>query len=104
MGQRHPPSGVLVTAAGAGDSHNGETPVVLERPRAETDVVEPRIAVGGTRRADLSLGGSGSGTVSAEVAGPGQVGALKGKAGGKARTGNMSASSRARSRIRWAPA
>jgi hypothetical protein len=41
MGQRHQPSGVLETAAGASDSHNGEKPDVLERPRTETDVVEP---------------------------------------------------------------
>jgi hypothetical protein len=32
MGQQHPPSGVLETAAGASDSHNGEKPVVWERP------------------------------------------------------------------------
>jgi hypothetical protein len=104
MGQRHPPSGVLEPAAGASDSHNGEKPDVLERPRTETDVVEPWIAVDGRRRADLSLGGSGSSPVSVEVACPGQAGALKGKAGGKAQRGNMSASSRARSRMRWAPA
>ena len=96
MGQRHPPSGVLETAAGASDSHNGEKLDVLERPRTETDVVEPWIAVDGRRRADLSLGGSGSSPVSVEVACPGQAGALKGKAGGKTQRGNMSASSRKR--------
>jgi hypothetical protein len=103
-GQRHPPSGVLETAAGASDSHNGEKPDPLERPRTETDVVEPWIAVDGGRRADVSLGVSGSSPVSVEVACPGQAGALKGKAGGKAQRGNMSASSRARSRMRWTPA
>jgi hypothetical protein len=95
---------VLETAAGAGDSHNGEKPVVWERPRTETDVVEPWIAVDDSRRADLSLGGSGSSLVSVEEACPGQAEALKGKAGGKAQRGNMSASSPARSRMRWATA
>ena len=104
MGQRHPPSGVLETAAGASDSHNSEKPGVLERPRTETDVAKPWIAVDGRRRADLSLGGSGSSPVSVEVARPGQAGPLKGKAGGKAQRGNISASSRARSRMRWTPA
>ena len=61
-------------------------------------------SIGGRRRARLTLGRPVGGLVSGVVAGAGQAGALNGRDGGNAHRGNISASSRARSRRRWAPA
>jgi len=59
----------------------------------------PLTADGGQR---LALDHLVGGLVSAVMADPGQAGALNGRAGGKAHRGNISASSRARSRRRLA--
>ena len=53
-----------------------------------------------TRQTDPSLSRSTNSSLNAVVSSPGQTGALKGKGGGKAQRGNISLSSRARSRRR----
>jgi len=90
--------------SGSSNSCSIVKPVPSEQARTKIAVVEHHVQDDAPRWTDYSLSRAASGSLSTAIASPGQAGALKGSGGGKAQRGNISLSSRARSRKRSAPA
>jgi hypothetical protein len=91
------------TVAGGGDGDGGEFVVkriVLWVPRARIRASEKRIPCRWRPLGSSFLRRSACGAISTVGGQPNQAGALKGSGGGKAQSGNMSLTSRARSRKR----